>query len=139
MRMRATLGVLLCLLAGCSGFYPPDQPDWIVNRLPLEPCGVETLDSTDATPWDAEARTCLLEAYVSGDPAELISTATTEEGDAITHYYRVHENGTVEIFVDATAGRFGSQRWERYRCDRLVRTNEDQVFVEEDCEELPIP
>ena len=134
------------LLAACSSFYPPDQPDWIVNRLPLESCGVETIEANGLT-LNVEARTCLLVAFQNGGGRELISTQATEEGDPITRYYRVHENGTVEIFVDATQDRFGSQRWERYRCDRLLPAddmnpdlaNEERVFIEDGCAELPIP
>ena len=143
--MRAGAGVLLAILAGCSGFYGPDQPDWIVNRMPLEPCGVETIENGQAL--NVEGRTCLLSAFQAGDGAELVSTSVTEEGDPITSYYRVHENGTVEIFIDVTQDRFGSRRWERYRCDRLAPAgdvdpdlaNEDRVFIEEGCQELPIP
>jgi len=143
--MRAGLGVLLALLAGCSGLSGADQPDWIVNRMPLESCGVETIDNGKSL--NVEGRTCLLSAFQAGDGAELVSTSLTEEGDPFTTYYRVHENGTVEIFVDATRDRFGSQRWQRYRCDRLSPANdvnpdlanEARVFLEQGCEELPIP
>ena len=146
MRLRAVLGAVVGLLAGCTGFSSSDQPDWIVNRIPLESCGVETLEANGLAP-DVEARTCLLEAFQNGDGRELISTQVTEEGDPVTHYYRVHENGTVELFIDATRDRFGSQRWQRYRCDRLVPAadlnpdlaNEERVFIEQGCEELPIP
>jgi hypothetical protein len=145
--VRAVVGVAVLLgMAGCSSFYPPDQPDWIVNRIPLESCGVETIGGA-GIPLNLDARTCLLAAFQAGEGAELISTRASEEGDPITTYYRVHENGTVEIFVDATRDRLGSQRWERYRCDRLASSddvhpdlaNEERVFVEEGCEELPIP
>ena len=147
--MRAVLpclAALITLLDGCSSLYPPDEPDWIVNRIPLESCGVETLEQAGLD-LNVEARTCLLTAFQNGEGAELISTSTTEEGDPITTYYRVHENGTVELFVDATQDAFGSQRWERYRCDRLVPAddinpdlaNEERVFIEQGCRELPLP
>jgi len=143
--MRAGAGVLLAILAGCTGFFAADQPDWIVNRMPLESCGIETIENGQGL--NVEGRTCLLSAFQAGDGAELVSTSATEEGDPITTYYRVHENGTVEIFVDATRDRFGAQRWQRYRCDRLVPSgdlnpelaNEERVFIEQGCEELPIP
>ena len=139
MRIRALLGPIALLLAACSGFYPPAEPDWIVNRLPLESCGAETIEGSGLL-LNVEARTCLLAAFRAGDGAELISTQATEEGDPVTRYYRVHENGTVEIFVDATRDRFGSQRWERYRCEDLVPADdEERVFIEQGCEELPIP
>ena len=43
------------LLAACSGFYPPDQPDRIVNRLPLASCGAEAIDPS-GTSVNVEAR-----------------------------------------------------------------------------------
>jgi len=144
-RAAAASGLLIWMLSGCAGFQAADQPDWIVNRMPLESCGVETIDN--GMGLNVEGRTCLLSAFQAGDGAELVSTSLTEEGDPITTYYRVHENGTVEIFIDATRDRFGSRRWQRYRCDRLSPANdvnpdlanEARVFLEQGCEELPIP
>lgn len=146
MRQRAVLVAILGLLAACTGDFAADDPDWIVNRLPLASCGVETIEA-NGLPLDVDARSCLLDAFQDGAGAELISTRPTDEGDPVTRYYRVHENGTVELFVDATRDRFGSQRWMRYRCDRLVPAddvnpdlaNEERVFIELGCEELPIP
>lgn len=146
LRSASTAIAAFALLTACSGFYPPAEPDWIVNRIPLESCGVEALEQAGLD-LNVEARTCLLAAFEAGEGAELISTSPTEEGDPITTYYRVHQNGTVEIFVDATQDRFGVQRWQRFRCDRLVPADdvnpglatEERVFVEQDCEELPIP
>ena len=56
----------------------------------------------------------------------------------------------VEIFVDVTRDRFGSGLWERLRCEMLVSVDEandppdlvfpaEMVFVEDGCEELPVP
>ncbi len=56
----------------------------------------------------------------------------------------------VEIFLDATRDRFGSGRWERIRCEVLLPVAEandphnptfpdEMVFVENGCEELPVP
>ena len=138
----ATLG----LLVGCTSSPSTAEPEWITNRLPLASCGMETIEASGLS-LDVVARGCLLAAFHDGEGAELISTQMTDEGDPVTRYYRVHENGTVELFVDATRDRFGSQRWMRYRCDRLVPAddvnpdlaNEDRVFIELGCEELPIP
>jgi hypothetical protein len=146
MRVTLGLGVLFASLTGCTGFYASDQPDWIVNRIPLESCGVETIEG-NGLGLNVEARRCLLEAFQNGDGRELISTTSTEEGDPVSVYYRVHENGTVEIFVDATRDKFSARPWTRFRCDELTPTdrvnpdlaNADRVFVESGCEELPIP
>ena len=134
-------------LAGC-GLLPGPEPDWITNRLPLTSCGVE--DVGVEGDYDAGARDCLLAAYEAGEGAELISTQTSVEGDPITRYLRVHENGVIELFVDATRDRYGSGTWERLTCDRLVPVAEANdppdttfldamVFVEDGCEPLPAP
>src|SRR5919106_1454468 len=142
MRMAALPAVAL-LLAGCE-MLPSMPPDWVVNRNPLPSCGEEVLGQGQA--GDGAARTCLLEAFQEGRPAELISTQSTIEGDPITRYLRVHENGVVEIFVDGTRDRFGSGHWERMRCQGLVAVEEasaelpaETVFLEDRCELLPAP
>jgi hypothetical protein len=125
---------------------PP--PDWVTNRLPLESCGTEDYGHGEGA--DVEARTCLLEAFEDGRGAELITTQTSVEGAPIVRYIRVHDNGTVEIFHDATCDDFGSGTWERLRCERLVAVEElndppdlafpeTDVFVEDGCEALPVP
>jgi hypothetical protein len=135
------------LITGC-GLLSSPPPDWVTNRNPLESCGTEDFGRGDGV--DVAARTCLLQAYEEGRGAELITTGTSVEGDPITRYVRVHENGTVEVFVDATRDSYGSGEWERLRCDRLVGVAEfndppdlvfpaSEVFVEDGCESLPIP
>jgi hypothetical protein len=143
MRPAAILAAIL--VTGC-GLLP--APDWVVNRRPLPSCGEEMLEQGEG--GDVALRTCLLEAYQEGRPAELVSTQPTIEGDPITRYIRVHENGVVEIFHDATRDRFGSGGWERLVCDRLVPVAEandppdnvfaeTMVFIEVGCEALPVP
>jgi hypothetical protein len=139
--MRAVAGLSAALLVSACGTL--QAPDWVTNRLPLEPCG------TEAVVPDVQARTCLFDAYRAGRGAELITNESTIEGDPWTTYRRVHENGTVEMFIDATQDRFGSGEWERYRCEELISVAEanaanwgypeDAVFVEQGCEPLPIP
>jgi hypothetical protein len=146
MRLPATL-MLGALLVGC-GLVPGPEPEWITNRLPLASCGVEEVGVEGG--FDAAARACLLAAHQAGGGAELISTLTSFEGDPITRYLRVHENGVVELFVDATRDRYGSGAWERLQCERLVPVAEANdppdttfpdvmVFVEDGCEPLPVP
>ena len=141
--MRPAALIAAVVIAGC-GLVPSVPPDWVTNRLPLASCGEET------NALNAEARACLLQAFERGSGAEMISTETTIEGDPITRYIRVHENGVVEIFVDASKDRFGSGTWERLRCetlDKVAEANdpnnagfpEEMVFVENGCEELPVP
>jgi hypothetical protein len=139
--------ILAALVAGC-GFISEPPPDWVTNRLPLESCGTEDYGRGEGV--DVEARTCLLEAFEDGRGAELVTTRTSVEGDPIARYIRVHENGTVEIFVDASRDLFGSGAWERLRCERLVPVEEfndppdlvfpeTDVFVEDGCASLPPP
>lgn len=134
--MRAAALLAAVVATGC-GLLPPVPPDWVANRQPLPACGEEVRALGEA--GDVAARTCLLDAHVEGRPAELISTQPTIEGDPITRYVRVHENGVVEIFVDATRDRFGSGTWERLRCETLTAVPDETVFVESGCEELPVP
>jgi hypothetical protein len=144
---HAALVATILLGAGC-GFLPSVPPDWVTNRLPLDSCGEEVLGQGEA--GDVDVRMCLLEAYEDGSPAEMISTQPTIEGDPITRYIRVHENGVVEIFVDATRDQFGSGEWERLQCEEIVSVDEandppnlvfpaDMVFVEDQCRPQPVP
>ena len=134
-------------LVGC-GLVSGPEPEWITNRLPLTPCGIEEVGVEGN--FNGDARACLLAAHEAGTGAELISTQTSVEGDPITRYVRVHENGVIELFVDATRDQYGSGEWERFRCDRLVPVAEANdppditfpeamVFVEDGCEPLPVP
>ena len=141
--MARTLGLTLAavLLAGC-GVLPSAQPEWVANRKPLPACGEETVVRGDT---DVEARQCLYDAYLAGTDAELISTEAITEGRRITRYMRVHENGTIEIFTDATADPLGSGAWERETCGQLLGAEEvrdvwvEEVFIILDCDDQPIP
>ena len=144
--MRLGAGLAVAVLAVGCGMLPGAMPEWVANRQPLESCGEEVLDQGDLP--DEAARRCLLEAYEAGRGAELISTQPTVEGDPVTTFVRVHENGVVELFLDATRDRFGSGTWERLVCDALIPVDEmppdrvfpsGMVFVEDGCEQLPLP
>ena len=145
--MRPAAILAAAVLTGC-GMLPTTPPAWVVNRRPLPACGIEELGQGEA--GDEEVRGCLLAAYQEGRAAEMISTFPTIEGDPITRYIRVHENGVVEIFVDATRDRFGSGAWERVRCEALVPVEQvndppdtvfapGTVFVEDGCTGEPVP
>jgi hypothetical protein len=145
--MRAAALLAAAVVTGC-GLLPSAPPDWVVNRQPLESCGTEDFGHGEGA--DVTGRTCLLEAFGEGRGAELITSQTSVEGDPIVRYIRVHENGVVEIFHDATRDRFGSGEWERVVCDRLVPVAEandppddvvpeTMVFIEAGCEALPVP
>ena len=128
-------------LAGC-GVLPSAQPEWVVNRLPLAACGEEVVERGDT---DVEARQCLLDAFRAGEGAELITTQTTGQEGRVTRYLRVHENGTIEVFTDATQDPTGSGTWERETCGQMLGADEvrdvwvDEVFVLLNCEAQPVP
>jgi hypothetical protein len=135
--MRAAgLVATAAVLAACGSLAAP-TPDWVVNRNPLAACGVEELGAD--LQYDEGPRTCLMNAYLDGRGAELITHQITDEGDPVTGWVRVHENGVVELFIDATLDRAGSGSWERWRCDALSHEEGPRVFVPDECEQLPIP
>jgi len=135
MRLGGVLAAALLLLAGC-GILQPAVPDWVVNRQPLDACadGVVEVDSPEARSGQA----CVLEAYRSGRGAELVTAGRMETGEPLTSYLRVHENGTIEMFLNLGDDPSGPGAWERFRCEELV-ANPVMIFVQEDCEQLPIP
>ena len=143
---RPWLLVAVGLMAGC-GLLPVATPDWVANREPLPPCGEEDVGVDGG--FDAEARRCLLDAFESGGTGELITTQTTVEGDPVTRFLRVHDSGEIELIVDATRDAYGSRGWERLSCDRLVPVEEaegpdvsfpdDMIFIEEGCQQRPLP
>ena len=135
------LVALALVLAGC-GLVPAAIPEWVANRQPLESCGEEAHlpGSTNV-----EARRCLLEAYEAGRGAELISEQQITAERVVTRYMRVHENGTIELFVDATRDPLGSGGWERQTCGQMLPAEEvrdvwiDEVFIILDCDAQPVP
>jgi hypothetical protein len=133
--------VLSIVLAGCEGFTEP-VPDWVANRQPLEACadGVVAAESPEAEAGQA----CILDAYRSGRGAELVTAGEMETGAPLTSYVRVHENGTLEMFLNLGADPTAPGAWERFRCEALVPTDGvrdpgEGVFTVEGCEMLPIP
>jgi hypothetical protein len=135
------LAAFVIALVGC-GALPASQPEWVANRKPLPPCGDETVVRGDT---DVEARRCLYEAYADGRDAELISTLAITEGREVTRYMRVHENGTIEVFTDATRDSLAPGGWVRETCGQMLSAEEvrdiwiEEVFVIIDCEEQPLP
>ena len=140
---RDVAGVAMCflMLAGC-GLLPAQQPQWVVNRKPLPACGEEVVERGDT---DIEVRQCLLDAFRAGQDGELITTQPTAQDGQVTRYLRVHENGTIEMFIDATQDPLGSGTWERETCGQMLGADEvrdvwiEEVFVVLDCQSQPVP
>ncbi len=135
----SALGVLV--LAGC-GALSTAQPEWVVKRNPLPACGEEVVERGDT---DVEARQCLLDAFRAGTGGELITTQPSGQDGQVTRYLRVHENGTIEVFIDATQDPNGSGTWERETCGAMLGADEvrdvwvEEVFVILNCESQPVP
>ena len=135
------LAVSLLLLAGCTALST-GEPEWVVNRTPLAACGEEVVERGDT---DVEARQCLLDAFRAGTGGELISTQPTGQDGQVTRYLRVHENGTIDVFIDATQNPLGSGTWERETCGTMLGADEvrdvwvEEVFVILNCESQPVP
>jgi len=139
--MRAAAGLAVVILAGC-GILQPGVPDWVTNRQPLDGCadGVIAADSPEV----AAAQQCMLDAFQAGRGAELVTSGEMATGEPLTSYVRVHENGTVEMFLNLGDDPSAPGAWERMRCDELVPTAivrgpAEGVFTVEGCEMLPIP
>jgi hypothetical protein len=140
--MRLAVGLILgALVAGCDAFAPP-VPDWILNRQPLEACAEGIVDG--GGPQATAGERCLLDAYRAGRGAELVMSGAMASGAPMTSYFRVHENGVVEVFRNLGSDPDAPGAWERMRCRSLVPTEGirdpfEGVFTLEDCEMLPIP
>ena len=141
MRRPAAWVAAAALASGC-GILQPGMPDWIANRQPLDSCadGVIAVDSPEA----AAAERCMLDAFRAGRGAELITSGEMETGDPLTSYVRVHENGTVEMFLKLGDDPLAAGAWERFRCDGLVpndvvRGAGEASFTLGGCELLPVP
>jgi hypothetical protein len=136
-----SLAVIATALVGC-GLLPAALPEWVANRQPLPSCGEE---SHLPGSTNVEARRCLLQAFEQGRGAELVSTQQITDERTVTRYMRVHENGTIELFVDATKDPLGSGSWERETCGQMLPAEEvrdvwiEEVFIILDCDEQPIP
>ena len=143
MTARAALSaVLLASLASGCGLGSLPAPAWVTNRKPLPSCGEEVLDQEGI--GDAERQTCLLEAFREGRGAELVTNGQMETGAPMTSYVRVHENGTVEMFLNLGDDPLAPGAWERFRCEAVVPTEpirapREGVFRLEGCEQLPVP
>jgi len=142
-RRRATLLALLALLAvllaGCGLLAGPTPTPAAARDCGQEQAGLDGVGNEGG-------RACLLDAYLTGQPAIFVSLMTTMEGDPIVRTFRVMESGELRIEHDARRDRFGSGQIELLRCERLVGVGDwnaarpdepvqgEWVFVEDGCE-----
>jgi hypothetical protein len=137
---RPAAGLAALLVTGC-GMLQPDLPDWVANRQPLDACaaGVVSADG----PEERAAQRCMLEAFRSGRGAELVTAGEMATGDPLVSYLRVHENGTIEMFLNLGDDPSAPGAWERFRCEELAPPREGdpdpRIFTIGGCEQLPVP
>lgn len=140
--MSLVAGIALAVLATGCGILQPSVPDWVANRQPLEGCAAGVIAADG--PRAEAARICVLDAFRDGRGAELVTTGEMATGEPLTSYVRVHENGTVEMFLNLGDDPRAPGAWERFRCEALVpndafRGPVDSVFSLDGCELLPLP
>lgn len=83
-------------------------------------CGAfEPEDTRHDNPELGEAQACLLDAFESGEPAELEVTQLTSEGDPATDILRVIGEGEVEVLMDRRQDEFGSMDFGHMVCTEL--------------------
>jgi hypothetical protein len=117
------------LVAGCGSEDETAEP-----AAPRD-CGRYELAHDPPSSAERERNRCLLEAIDAGEPATLVVTRATIEGDPLTTTYRVRDGGAVELVVDTTADRYGPQTVSTLRCEGLRESN--GVLEGSGCEEAP--
>ena len=128
--IRAVPLALLLTLGGCAPADGPTtaaSPATADSRAPtLHDCG--TWDLGQGEPVPPQARTCLADAVRDRQPARLVVTWPTIEGDPITTSYLVRRDGRVDVTTDDRRDLFGSGRIERQTCEGPPNTNELPSF-----------
>jgi hypothetical protein len=112
-RRAVALLAAAVLLGACSGSGPGTPPAAFENRSPLPDCGSVVVDQGEPIELPADVADCLARP----DGGEALLQAPTAEGDPVRSHYRVGPGiQGVELFVDSTDDRLGSQEWTRQSC-----------------------
>ena len=114
-----------------AGALPADRLRGLADWPPEPSCGsyVNLNQPPEETSDQVEANECIVSAFEAGDPAEVVATYSTVEGDPIVNYIRVLGPNTVEVFVDTTADVYGPRGWLHQLCERLT---EQSGFLQPD-------
>ncbi len=83
-------------------------------------CGSYWNRNTPLSLREQRVNRCIVRAARDGRHARAVAAVTTIEGDPIVQYVFVRAKRDVLVVIDTTRDRFGSRRWERLRCSRLV-------------------
>ena len=123
----AGLAAAAALVAGCGSEEDEAEP-----AAPRD-CGRYELAHDPPPAAEREQNRCLLDAVDAGEPARLVVTRATIEGDSITTIYEAREGGSVELVVDTTGDRYGPQSVSTLRCDSVREA--DGVLEGSACDE----
>src|SRR5687768_2180925 len=110
---RAALGLVL-LLGGCAPPMEPRAPITAATPAGTVDCGTATVGQLEAPP--AAMVDCFVAAARRGEPARLVITRPTTEGDPITAIYVARADGRVEVVTDARLDAFGTGEVTRDLC-----------------------
>jgi hypothetical protein len=117
------------LVAGCGSEEETAEP------APPRDCGRYELAHDAPSGAERERNRCLLDAIDANEPATLVVTRATIEGDPITTTYHARDGGAIELVVDTTDDRYGPQSVSTLRCEGLREVN--GVLEGDGCEEAP--
>lgn len=107
------------VVTGCNG-EEPAAPAWFEARDPMPSCGAfAPEDVRHDNPDLAEGQECLLDAFESGEPAELEVVQLTEEGAPVTEILRVVGEGEVEVLMDSRQDEFSNMDFGHMVCAEL--------------------
>jgi hypothetical protein len=107
--------------AGGAAVPDDEVPAWYAERDPMPSCGSFEMDEIHLDNPDLEdANRCLLDAFETGEPAELQATLMTEEGDPIIEVYRVIGKGELEKMVDTREDEHGNMKFYYAECAELA-------------------
>lgn len=96
-------------------------PDWFADREPMPSCGrLGPGDIRFDNDGLVEANDCFLDAFRSGEPAELEYTQLSEEGDPGTDIYRVLGQGELEMLLDRRQDQYGNLDFGHLVCTDLA-------------------
>jgi hypothetical protein len=110
---RAILGLVL-LLGGCAPPVEPRAPITVATPAGTVDCGTATVGQLEAPP--AAMVDCFVVAAGRGQPARLVITRPTTEGDPTTAVYVVRADGRVEVVTDARLDAYGTGELTRDVC-----------------------
>jgi len=124
---------------------PTDAPPSVVSRAPLRACGAEVLFEEDVditpiptSPWAVTSKAsnqaavdCLIDAWQSGGPAEMVTAEISDEADEIFTIYRLPGDATVQVITRVWSHTDKVVDWTSATCKQL--SDQAGVLTPADC------